>query len=124
MKHLLVNRLMSVGLLLMLTMSCSKSQPTQNSVGDPELGKALIRDHGCIACHRIPGIAGHEANVGPPLDKIGSRTYIAGILTNTPENMVRWLMDPPAIDPQTAMPDTGLSQAEAEHIAAYLYTLK
>ena len=34
--------------------------------------------------------------------------------------MVRWLMDPPAVNPRTAMPDTGLRQADAEAIAAYL----
>jgi cytochrome c1 len=63
-------------------------------------------------------------NVGPPLDRIATRGYIAGVLANTPQNMVRWLRDPPAVDARTAMPDLGLSEAEARDIAAYLYTLK
>jgi cytochrome c1 len=35
-----------------------------------------------------------------------------------------WLRDPPAIDPATAMPNLGLSEAEALDVAAYLYTLR
>ena len=38
--------------------------------------------------------------------------------------LTAWLRDPPAIDPSTAMPDLGLSEAEALHMAAYLYTLR
>jgi hypothetical protein len=32
-------------------------------------------------------------------------------------------LNPPAIDPLTAMPATGISEAEARDAAAYLYTL-
>jgi len=27
-----------------------------------------------------------------------------GVVRNTPENLIRWVKDPPAIDPKTAMP--------------------
>ena len=61
--------------------------------GDPERGKAAIHRYGCGACHTIPGIAGHGANVGPPLSELAARVYLAGVLPNTPENLVRWLRD-------------------------------
>ena len=50
-----------------------------------------------------------------------ARAYIAGELTNTPENVVRWIMDPQAIEPGTVMPDLGLTEAEARDVAAHLY---
>ena len=43
---------------------------------------------------------------------------------NTPDNMVRWLQNPPAIDPRSAMPNMGISEAQARDIAAWLYTME
>ncbi|MGN6390520.1 MAG: c-type cytochrome [Burkholderiaceae bacterium] len=92
--------------------------------GDPARGKAAITRYGCASCHAIPGISRPSADVGPPLAEIGKRAYLGGVVANTPAMMVKWLMDPPAIDPRTAMPNVGLTEAEAKDIAAYLYTLK
>lgn len=92
--------------------------------GDPEAGRSLIRGAGCGSCHTIPGVRGANSLVGPPLTGIAHRVYIAGVLENTPENMVRWVRDPQAVDSLTAMPDLGLSDDEARHVAAYLYTLR
>jgi cytochrome c1 len=61
---------------------------------------------------------------GPPLTGIGSRIYVAGVLQNTPENLIRWIRHPKEVDEKTVMPDLGLSQEDATDIAAYLYTLK
>ncbi len=90
---------------------------------DKERGKELIADYGCIACHSVPGVSGPATQVGPPLDKMALRAYLAGLLPNTPGNLVRWLLDPPAVDPRTVMPNMELSEAEARDIAAYLYTI-
>ncbi|MBX6364720.1 MAG: c-type cytochrome [Gemmatimonadetes bacterium] len=92
--------------------------------GDPDRGRALIQRFGCKACHTIPGIPGADGLVGPPLTGIGSRVYIAGVVTNQPANMVRWLVNPPGVDSLTAMPNMGLSAAQATDIATYLYTLR
>ena len=46
-----------------------------------------------------------------------------GRLNNTPDNLVAWIVDPHAIDPQNAMPPTGVDAREARDMAAYLYTL-
>jgi cytochrome c2 len=92
--------------------------------GDPARGRAAIRRYGCGSCHTIPGIAGADALVGPSLDRIASRTYIAGVLTNTPEHLLRWIQNPPAVDPQTAMPNLHLKETDRRNVAAYLYTLR
>lgn len=92
--------------------------------GDAQHGKQLIQAYGCGACHIIPGIHNARGLVGPPLTLFGERTMIAGELPNSPSNLVRWVQNPPSIEPATAMPDLGLSETQAEDVAAYLYTLR
>lgn len=88
--------------------------------GDAAAGRLAMERYGCASCHAIPGLMSHGANVGPPLANMGSRGYVAGVVANTPENLVRWLQEPTAIAPRTAMPDLGVSEREARDIAAYL----
>ncbi|HEY7384201.1 MAG TPA: c-type cytochrome [Beijerinckiaceae bacterium] len=90
---------------------------------DPERGRALIRAYGCGTCHSIDGVRGARGTVGPPLNAFAQRSVVAGILPNTPRVLVSWLMDPPALDPRTAMPAMGLDGRQARDVAAYLYTL-
>lgn len=92
--------------------------------GDPSRGRAAISRYGCATCHTIPGIRGADALVGPPLNQMASRSYIAGVLPNTPDNMIRWLKNPPQIDHLTVMPNLGVSEQDARDMAGYLYTLK
>jgi cytochrome c1 len=92
--------------------------------GDPEQGAKLIRQFGCGSCHTIPGISGADGLVGPPLDHMGERTIVAGLLPNTPENLRAWLKDPQAIVPGNAMPNSELTDNEAKDVAAFLYTLR
>jgi cytochrome c len=92
--------------------------------GDPSRGPDLMRKYGCQSCHTIPGVVGANGLVGPPLAGIASRSYIAGVLPNAPDNMLRWIRDPKGVDAKTAMPNTGVTPSDARHIAAYLYTLK
>jgi cytochrome c len=92
--------------------------------GDPEAGQAALMRRPCKACHEIPGIAGAKGKAGPPLTGFSGRAYIGGRLENTPDNLVNWIVDPHATDPQTAMPATGVGAREARDIAAYLYTLR
>lgn len=92
--------------------------------GDADRGRQRLTQYGCAACHTIPGIGNANGNVGPPLTRIGDRTYIAGVLNNTPANMVRWIRSPQGVVPGNAMPNMGVSEADARDIAAYLYTLR
>lgn len=91
--------------------------------GNPEAGKALLQSYGCGSCHVIPGIRTARGLVGPPLLYYSRRTIIAGELPNTPDNLVRWIEDPTAIEPATAMPNLGVPEDKAHDMAAYLYTL-
>jgi cytochrome c len=91
--------------------------------GDPERGKETLRQSGCPTCHTIPGIAEARGQVGPPLERFADRVYIAGVVPNTPANLVAWIKDPPGIDPLTAMPASGLGEAQARDVAAYLYAV-
>lgn len=93
-------------------------------MGNADVGETLIEDFDCGSCHSIPGVDGANGLVAPPLTYFARRTFIAGQLPNKPENLVRWLLDPPAVEPGTAMPDLGLTNAQARHITAYLYTLR
>ncbi|MDQ6732986.1 MAG: c-type cytochrome [Nitrospirota bacterium] len=92
--------------------------------GNAVAGKALIQSYGCGSCHLIPGIRTAKGMVGPPLFFYSRRTIIAGELPNTPDNLIRWIENPPAIEPGTAMPDLGVSDSQARDMAAYLYTLR
>lgn len=115
-------------LLLVAAAACQTEREPQlvQSVpgGDAERGPAIIRAYGCQGCHEIPGIRSHAAHVGPPLTDYALRAYVAGSLPNRAEHLVRWIRDPQSIQPGTAMPTLGVSEADARHIAAYLYTLR
>jgi len=93
-------------------------------VGDPAAGAVLIREQGCHLCHTIPGIRGARGQVGPQLGGLARQTYIAGVLPNTPDNLALWVRTPQAVSPGSAMPDSDLTEDEARHVAAYLYTLR
>ena len=104
--------------------SSAREQAIAMTGAAPDDGPPLMRHYGCTACHTIPGVRGADATVGPPLTAMGRRTFIAGVLPNTPTNMVRWIMNPPAVDPLTAMPYLGVTAPDARRMAAYLYTLR
>jgi hypothetical protein len=38
--------------------------------------------------------------------------------------MIRWIQNPPGIDPLTAMPNLHVTPSDAQDIAGYLYTLR
>lgn len=107
-----------------LQFKSSFKEALQITGGDSRRGKLAIRRYGCGTCHTIPGIPDANGLVGPPLTKMALRTYIAGVLSNTPENMERWIADPPAVDKLTAMPKLGVADRDLRDIVAYLYTLR
>jgi cytochrome c1 len=92
--------------------------------GDPAHGKLLLRQYACGSCHKIPGVADALGNVGPSLEAVGSRIYLAGMLPNTPANMVLWIQAPQQVDPLTAMPDLQVPEQHARDMTAYLHTLR
>jgi len=91
------------------------------TAGDPSRAPVWIRRYGCSGCHTIPGIPGADGQVGGPLSGMRSRIYIAGVVTNTPEHLLEWIVDPQKFSPRTAMPASGISVEQARDVAAYLY---
>jgi mono/diheme cytochrome c family protein len=91
--------------------------------GDDGRARLALRQYGCNGCHRIPGVTGSDANVGPPLEGLARRRLIAGRLDNTPANLAHWLRAPNEVKPGTAMPALGVSEEHARLMAAYLSRL-
>ncbi len=87
-----------------------------------ERGHDLIVGNGCGSCHRIGGVERANGDVGPSLTEFERKPRIARRLANHPNEVVRWLLDPKAIDPTTLMPNLGLTPQQARDITQYLYT--
>jgi cytochrome c1 len=92
--------------------------------GSAKRGVEVIQQYNCGSCHTIPGVPNARGLVGPPLMSFSRRTFIAGEVPNNTQNLVEWVRSPQAIEPNTAMPNLGLSEQEARDVAAYLYTLR
>ena len=90
--------------------------------GDPSLAPQAIEKYGCGTCHEIPGIVGANATVGPRLDDLSRRSFLAGQIPNNPDNLVLWIMHPQLVRPGGDMPEMGVSESDARNIAAYLYS--
>lgn len=116
--------------MLALTGACESAQsapaPAPTASSDPQVarGKQLFVAKGCVACHRAPGVAEATGTIGPNLRGFGSAPKIAGVIDHTHENLINWLTNPQKLKPGTAMPSLGLSESEADAIAAFLETLK
>jgi cytochrome c len=92
--------------------------------GNPSNGRNYIAAAGCGTCHIVPGVRNARGMVGPSLEHFAQRSYIAGEAPNTAQNLIRWIVNPQSIEPNTAMPMLGVTPSQARDIAAYLYTLR
>jgi len=106
--------------LAIVVVGCAKESPRDAAIR----GAEHIQYYGCPSCHTIPGIPGARGTVGPPLDRMGSRTYIAGVLPNSPTNLSTWIQHPHAVHRGTAMPEMGVTPSDAADIARYLEDLR
>ena len=102
----------------------SDREPPAGYLGSPAHGRALLGKYGCPACHVIPGAAAPNGMVGPPLDGIGSRGYLAGKFANEPIELEEWIQHPQKMKPGSAMPELGVTDRDARDLAAYLATLR
>jgi cytochrome c len=89
-------------------------------------GVQIIAGKPCVGCHTIPGVPGATGQVGPNLGGVASRPKIAaGAVPNGgPDDLKKWILDPPTLKPGTAMPKVPMTDDEATKIVAYLETLK
>ncbi len=97
-------------------------------------GVQVILQRGCGGCHTIPNIPGAQGTIGPNLGPhdnvppVSQRPMIATypngtVPNNSIDDLSKWIMNPQALKPGTAMPTLGLSQDEATAAAAYLYSI-
>ena len=87
-------------------------------------GAKLFIEKACMNCHTILGTAA-AARVGPNLTHLNDRQTIgAGVLTNTPENLNKWLTNPQKYKQGSLMPNMKLSPEQVDAIVAYLEALK
>jgi len=112
---------------LVLAMACGPSEDALVAArltgGSPDRGRVLLDEHGCGACHHIPGVRAARGTVGPDLAGLALRSYIAGRLPNRPTELIRWIRHPQEVEPGNAMPELGVSERDARDMAAHLYTL-
>jgi mono/diheme cytochrome c family protein len=102
----------------------TQASSTATREGDPARGRVALQQYACVTCHVIPGVAGAVHPVGPSLEGIAHRKYLAGVLPNSRAAMVQWLRFPQRVAPGTAMPDLGVSEQDAADLAAFLETLR
>jgi cytochrome c len=116
----------SILLAAMVLLAACQDERTARQIagGNPQRGKEVIARYGCGACHEIPGLPAANGLVGPSLEKIADRTYLAGQLENEPDNLVRWIREPQKVSPGSAMPNLNVTERDARDIAAYLYTAR
>lgn len=103
--------------------SGGSEEPT-NLSAEAQEGKQLIGAK-CGGCHVVPGIATAKGTVGPNLSGVARKNKIAGgAVDNTgPQDLKKWILNPPGVKPGTAMPNLGLTDAEADRIVAYIQLL-
>ena len=88
---------------------------TQSAIGgrNPHEGSPEVFRQTCVACHSVGGAGG---DVGPALDTVADR-FDAAYLD-------RWLRDPEAVRPGTAMPQLPLTDVQVHELTTYLATLR
>jgi mono/diheme cytochrome c family protein len=106
------------------SLAARQSLSTDRAGDDIDRARKAFQQYACTTCHEIPGVVGGPAPVGPPLSAMTTRSHIAGVVANSPENMVRWLRAPQALHPGSAMPNLGVTERDARAMATYLYTAK
>jgi cytochrome c oxidase subunit 2 len=100
--------------------------------------EVFFRETYCVLCHAIEGTPA-AGIIGPNLTRIGGRSTIAaGMLENTPENLVAWITDPRSVKPGAQMPGAdydityegqtypplNLNEEQIQALAAYLSSMR
>jgi cytochrome c oxidase subunit 2 len=100
-----------------------ESPPLEPASEQADEGQVAFDSEACAGCHSIAGTPA-QGTLGPNLTDIGERPMLgAGALTNTPDNLLKWITNAPAQKPGVLMPRIDLSSAKAHAIVAYLSSL-
>jgi cytochrome c oxidase subunit 2 len=96
---------------------------TQPSSESALSGESVFLNSTCVGCHTIRGTEA-VAEIGPDLTHLADRETIgAGRLTNTRENLERFILDPQDVKPGIAMPPTDFEGEELNDLLDYLEQL-
>ena len=76
-------------------------------------GEETVKTVGCLTCHLVDGLG---SDFAPALDSVGAKVK--------PTYLRKWIEDPKAYDPDTAMPSLRLSKGEINNVVAYLMNLQ
>lgn len=89
-----------------------------------EEGRRVFERTACINCHTVNGTIAN-GRFGPDLTHLMSRqTLASGALDNTAAGLRAWIKSPDQFKPGALMPAMNLSDADLDHLVAYLTTLK
>jgi cytochrome c oxidase subunit 2 len=101
-----------------------RAPPAAPASAEAAEGARLFQERTCATCHTISGTAAHGI-VGPDLSHVAGRATLgSGVLTNTRENLAKWIRGPQEIKPGCNMPDFHLPGREIDALASYLGELK
>jgi cytochrome c2 len=118
---LAVGVIVVAGAILVLVLLLGFGGHSTRTERESDRAKQAIVAYGCGGCHQIEGVTDANGKVGPSLHGLADRRVIAGSLPNTPKNVAQWIADPKTVDPNTLMPDLGVTRSQAQAIADYLY---
>jgi cytochrome c oxidase subunit 2 len=100
-----------------------KTMPQQPAGEQAAAGQNIFMNN-CAACHTIRGTPA-VGIYAPDLTHLQSRSRIAaGLMTNTPKHLKKWIAHAQELKPGSLMPDIGLSADEVSALTDYLSTLK
>ena len=131
-----VNDHVSQGLVTLPKQPDVTNQPFYQQLSPQEQqGVQVMLQRGCGGCHTIPNIPGAAGTIGPnlgPHDQVppvSQRSMIASypngtVPNNSIDDLAKWIQNPQALKPGTAMPKLGLTDEELNNMVSFLATLK
>jgi cytochrome c oxidase subunit 2 len=102
--------------------AAQRTQIAASNIPGVVAGEKLFIDR-CGACHTIRGTEAMGAHAPDLTHLISRRLIAAGLMTNTPEHRLDWIMHAQQLKPGSRMPDIALAPTEAADLAAFLSTL-
>ncbi len=89
-------------------------------------GRELFRSLACAGCHTIRNFTAGRFPGAPDLTNVASKkSIVGGLLSPVDEaNLRRWIANPQAVKPGTAMPNLGLSEQQVTDLVNFLLILK
>lgn len=102
--------------------NAQRQTATDALIAHDDAGYKLFMDR-CAGCHTVRGTDA-KGEHGPDLTHLNSRRRLAaGVLTNTPDHLMKWIGNAQQLKPGSRMPSFKLSESENSALALFLSTL-